>query len=119
MLHLWNDMLRGLGLLKWVGPPEGSFLHSLFMKTGGIEFFESCYPAETMRTLVNNAVHRIGADAGVRKSLELLSSALTHSLRRRRAAASLHSLGNPKARGLVGKIVKWPTSPSQNSAQTE
>jgi hypothetical protein len=81
-IHLWNHLLSRTGLFKEIGPPEGSYLHHLFTGVNGASF-EKYYPESVMKTLVYNAVNKIGRDAGIRRVLPFIRHGILNSLKRR------------------------------------
>lgn len=65
-LHLWNNIVDQLGFWKDLLPPEGSFLHHLFVQNGSPGSFRATFPVANMRRLVDNwRASRSGSRLGV------------------------------------------------------
>jgi hypothetical protein len=57
-LHLWGELIDRSGYQKSACPPEGSFLHDLFERSGTLDRFERVYGADEMRALMAEWVAR-------------------------------------------------------------
>ena len=66
-LHLFNNVVCRLGFWKEFGPPEGSYLHTVFADAGVLDEFASFYPANVMTAIAENFRLRLtGKDLGIR-----------------------------------------------------
>lgn len=66
-VHLFNNVLTGLGYWKRFAPPAGSFLHRQFAGDEALGFFGGVYPADVMRRMIENwRLRKSGADLGIR-----------------------------------------------------
>jgi hypothetical protein len=82
-VHLWNDRIVGLGIWKRLAPPEGSFLHACFVRSGSWQF-DDVYPAEVMRALIYSwRVRREGGAIGLGRWSRHMWPSLKMTRRRR------------------------------------
>lgn len=66
-LHLWNNIVDRLGFWKDFLPPQGAYLHELFVDAGCEPFFQGTFPLKNMRQLVENWQSRqTGEHLGIR-----------------------------------------------------
>lgn len=82
-LHLWNNLVVKMGLFKAIGPPQGSYLHAVFERVGVLDLFTTFYPEAVMKTMIHNAVDKLGEDAGIRKLVRLVGPSLRSTIGRR------------------------------------
>ncbi|WP_323993016.1 hypothetical protein [Nguyenibacter sp. L1] len=66
-LHLFNNILTGMGYWKDMAPPEGSFLYEALAADGALGLFRDIYPVTVMRNMVRNYQFGLnGAALGIR-----------------------------------------------------
>ena len=53
-LHLWNNIVERLGFWKEFLPPEGSYLHELFVASGSGGRFRGVFPLKNVRQMIEN-----------------------------------------------------------------
>lgn len=82
-LHLWNNLVVKMGLFKEIGPPLGSYLHAVFERSGANRLFGTFYPEAVMKTMIHNAVVKVGGDSGVKRVLKLIAPSIRSSVARR------------------------------------
>ena len=71
-VHLWNNIVTKMGVWKEVMPPEGSYLHALFVRDGMTDLFQATFPAAEMRHVIDNYRMRMsGGFADVSKLARL------------------------------------------------
>jgi hypothetical protein len=84
-LHLWNNLIDGLGYWKDWLPPAGSYLHECFVACGAAPLFRGEYPLPNLRRLVENWRSRqTGRHLGLGGVLRQLLPSIARSWRFRR-----------------------------------
>ncbi len=72
-LHLWNNIVDRLGFWKDYLPPQGSYLHDVFVEKGCASLFRGVFPLRNMRQLIENWHSRqTGQHLGVRSVMRQL-----------------------------------------------
>ena len=82
-LHLWNNLVVKMGLFKEIGPPRGSYLHAVFERSAANDLFTNFYPEAVMKTMIHNAVVKVGGDSGIKRVLRLVAPSIRSSFVRR------------------------------------
>jgi hypothetical protein len=82
-LHLWNNIVDQLGFWKDLLPPEGSFLHHLFVQCGSQAYFRATFPLANMRRLIENWQagsngSRLGIGSVVRQMMPSVARTVRH-----------------------------------------
>ena len=77
-LHLWNNLVVKTGMWKKIGPPKGSFLHSVFEKFDSQQSFIDFYPETVMRTLIDNVMYK----GGIKTLMRLIFPSIKNTVRR-------------------------------------
>jgi hypothetical protein len=70
-LHLWNEMLGRAAVLRWVGPPAGSYIRELFDRHGVPTSDQYCYSAAEMERVNLNHLRAIAAESQFRRARKL------------------------------------------------
>ena len=85
-LHLFNNILCRMGYWKEIGPPEGSYLHTVFDKAGVLDEFAQFYPEKVMLAVVENfCMRQNGKDLGIGSIIRETLPSMRRSYRHWRA----------------------------------
>jgi hypothetical protein len=82
-LHLYNNILSRIGYYKFLLPPKESYLNDYLTSRGYAHLFIGCYPADTVRKLVEGWHLRFsGNSVGIRALLRQVVPSIRRTYRR-------------------------------------
>lgn len=86
-MHLWNNIIEEIGIVKLIAPPAGSFLHEQFRRCETLSLFSDVYPDSAMRATIRNYhLRKSGDDLGIRAVTRQLIPSVKRTFRHYRGA---------------------------------
>jgi hypothetical protein len=77
-VHLWNQVWKIIGFPQEFGPPEGSYVDTLFTQYVGGNVFQARMPIASIRTWWQNHVHIVSLLAELRQARAQISASPTY-----------------------------------------